>query len=113
MTPNNQFSNKQLEVLRKEGWIDYQQQDGSMLQLVKYGEHSKVIPSAPILVQFDFRFNRLLVIEQNIFNYKETPQPKYDAQLPHDIADTIQILNLCKAITAHQKERLHLNRFDA
>jgi hypothetical protein len=92
MTLNNQFNNKHLEVFRNAGFKVYENEQNNEVSIVKYSDE----PKAPLLIQVDYAYRQLIIIEQNIFNFRQAQPPKYCAALPDDILDTISILKFTK-----------------
>lgn len=95
MTLNNQFTNNQLDVFRNAGFNVYEDYENGIISIVKY---PKIDPYPSILIQIDYAFRQLTIIEQNILNFRESKPPKYCAALPDSIADTIKVLELTKTI---------------
>lgn len=95
MATNNQFTNSQLDVFRRSGFVVYENPETQLVSIVKYPE---LEPKAPLLIQLDYNYRKLTIIEQNIFNFRASEPPKYCAALPDSITDTIQILKFTKSV---------------
>jgi hypothetical protein len=96
MATNNQFTNSQLDVFRRAGFLVYENPETQLVSIVKYPELEQ---KAPLLIQLDYNYRKLTIIEQNIFNFRASEPPKYCAALPELISDTIMVLKLTKSIS--------------
>jgi hypothetical protein len=92
MALNNEFTSKHLEVFRNAGFKVYENEQNQEVSIVKYSDE----PKSPLLIQVDYAYRQLTIIEQNIFNFRQAQPPKYCAALPDDILDTISILKFTK-----------------
>lgn len=93
MNTKNQLSNQTLDVFRRCGFVVYE--SDAIVSIVKYNHEE---PKSPILIQLDYSKQHLLIIEQNIFQYQEPRQPLYNAPIPPDPADFIQLLSYTKIV---------------
>lgn len=103
MTPNNQFSKAQIDIFLNNGWIVYPNTH-NIISVVKYPPQK---PLNPTLIQFDYEANTLLVIVQDLVNYREPREPMYRAKLPEFIHDTITILKWSGVITENEFSSLN------
>jgi len=92
MALNNEFTSKHLEVFRNAGFKVYENEQNNEVSIVKYSDE----PIMPLLIQVDYAYRQLIIIEQNIFNFRHANPPKYCAALPDNILDTISILKFTK-----------------
>jgi hypothetical protein len=94
MALNNQFTKNHLDVFREAGFMVYENPENQFISIIKYSNE----PKAPLLIQIDYAFRQLTIIQQNIFNFRQSEPPKYCAALPDSITDTISILKFTKTI---------------
>ena len=89
----NQLTSKTLDVFRRCGFVVYETPEENLVSIVKYYHEE---PKAPLLIQLDYQAQRLLIIEQNIFQHNTQPQPLYNAPIPPDTEDFIRVLSYTK-----------------
>lgn len=95
MNTKNQLSNQTLDVFRRNGFVVYEKPEENLVSIVKYFHEE---PKAPLLIQFDYQAQRLLIIEQNIFQHDTQPQPIYNAPIPPDTEDFIKLLSYTRIV---------------
>lgn len=93
MNTKNQLSNQTLDVFRRNGFVVYE--SDNIVSIVKY-HHEE--PKAPILIQLDYPKQHLLIIQQDIFQHQNQPQPLYNAPIPPEPTDFIQLLSFTKIV---------------
>lgn len=96
MSLKNQFTKGQLDVFHNDGFVVYEDEQNQILSIVKYPQSE---PKPTLLIQLDYAYRRMTIVEQNIFNFRASEPPKYCAALPDSISDTISVIYLTKSIS--------------
>lgn len=97
MATITELSNKTLNAFRAFGFTVYETPHENLLSIVKYYHEE---PKAPLLIQFDFSSNTLLVVQQNIFQNERT-LPLYNAPIPPQAEDMFKVLKYTKVINSN------------